>query len=107
MLNRLSGAHYRQDGGSSRMLEDVAFGLGIFLVGLRGVAEVAHEVAGSLMELREHRHQFPWAFILSCGLLVLPKTVGRATAGKVWGAIGDGLGRLVGRGRPAGPGDDA
>lgn len=104
MMARLSG-HYLQPGGSSRLLEDVGFACGLLLLTLRGLAEIAHEVAAALIELREHSHQFPWAFLMGCALLVAPKMVGRATAGRVWEAIGGGLAKLVSRGRSRGPGE--
>jgi hypothetical protein len=33
-------------------------------------------------------HEFPWGVVILVAALVLPKTVGRATAGKVWEVLG-------------------
>ena len=38
---------------------------------------------------------FPWGVILLQVLLVAPKTLGRATAGKVWDAIADKVSKPV------------
>lgn len=39
----------------------------------------------------------PWGVVIVVGALVLPKTVGRATAGKVWEGIATRLGRRPSR----------
>jgi hypothetical protein len=88
-----------------RQVENAGYWVALALVGVRGVLEMVHEVVGWFMTLRPHQHGMPWAFMVAVFCFVLPKWVGRATAGKVWGGIGTGLTRLVGRGRPAAPGE--
>jgi hypothetical protein len=94
-----------QRGGTSRLIEDAGFVVGLGLLGLRGVAEILPEMLGPFMALRPHEHQFPTALILSSVLLVAPKWLGKASAGRVWEALGAGGAKLIGRGRPAGPGE--
>lgn len=86
----------------SRHIEDAGFAAGGLLIVARGIAELVHEF---YPVIEAHKHGIPWGFFMGCGLLVLPKVLGRATAGKVWEAIGTGVGRLIGRGRPAAPGE--
>lgn len=107
MISRLSGSytHLAPGVARSRFIEDAGFVTGLALLGLRGLSELVHEWVGMLVELRPHGHPFPAALILSAVLLVAPKWLGRATAGKVWTALGGGAARLLGRGRPAGPGE--
>lgn len=64
----------------SRLLEDVGFlaaiGLGVYA----GVKEAnALHVA----------HHFPWALLIVMSILAAPKTLGRASAGKVWERLAD------------------
>jgi len=98
--------HYRFN--PSRLLEDIAFAVGILSILARVVVELAHET-GHWAPLADHKG-IPWAFAASVVLLIAPKMLGKATAGRVWEALGGGvsagLGKLVGRGRPAGPGED-
>jgi len=92
-------------GGTSRLIEDVGFCVGLGLLGLRGLAEVVPEMLGPFMTLKPHEHHVPWAILLSSVLLVAPKWLGKATAGKVWEALGQGGAKLLARGRPSGPGE--
>lgn len=102
---RPSREYQTLSGGRSRQIEDWGFVVAIVLMAIRGLSELLHEWAAMLVELRPHPHPWPWAFLISVLVVALPKFLGRATAGKVWESIGAGLGRLVGRGRPAGPGE--
>ncbi len=89
--------------GAARMIEDGAFIIGATLLATKSAVEILQD-AGFLTYPPNHTG-FPLGLILTCVLLIAPKMLGRATAGKVWGAVGDGLAKLVGRGRPAAPGE--
>lgn len=105
-LQKQVGRYSALRGGTSRLIEDAGFLVGLTLLGLRGLAEIIPEFLGPFIPLRPHEHHFPTALILSCVLLVAPKWLGKATAGKVWEALGQGGSKLLGRGRPAGPGEN-
>lgn len=46
---------------------------------------------------------FPWGVAMVIAALVLPKTVGRATSGRVWSALSGLAPRVGGRGSQGGP----
>jgi hypothetical protein len=97
---RIDGAKYGSPlrGGASRMIEDSAFFLGLLLIASRATVEMGQEIGYWPMPADHHS---AWATLLEflrASLLVAPKTLGRATAGGVWGAIGSGVGKMVGRG---------
>lgn len=64
----------------SRWIEDVGFALAIAI----GVAYVGAE-AGFWGKTPEG---IPWGLLILMAVLAAPKTLGRATAGKVWDAVG-------------------
>lgn len=90
---RLEADRIRHSNGGRRV-ENVAMWVAILLIATRSIVELiqgtgilAHVDAG-----------FPWGFWMTCGLLVLPKVVGRSSAGRFWESIGAGIGRRVGGG---------
>ena len=87
-------------GGASRILEDTAFFLGLLLIASRAVIEMGQEI--DYWPMPEEGHSFAGILVefLRSSLLVAPKILGRATAGGVWTAVGSGVGKLVGRGKP-------
>lgn len=76
-----------------RLVETTGFGIGVGLLATKTFVEILQD-AGFLTYPPEHG--WPWGLFLSCGLMVLPKFLGKATAGKVWGSIGEGLSRRIG-----------
>ncbi len=71
----------------SRALENAAFALAV-LLGTAYVifVEILPAIGWRLGEA-DHVHNFPWGLFAILTLLVAPKTVGRATAGKVWDRV--------------------
>jgi hypothetical protein len=92
-------------GGSSRLLEDVAFCMGLFLIGGKGTIEMMQE-AGRLPHA-DHSFMTVLVEFLRSSLLIVPKMLGKSTGGAVWGSIGSGIGKIVGRGGKPGRDDDA
>lgn len=88
--------------GRSRLLEDVGFAAAIALGLLYGVAEALARIG---VRLGPHAPDtsFPWGLLIVMAVLAAPKTLGRASAGRVWDAIG---GLLPGR-RSGTPGTGA
>lgn len=90
MMTRFSARYQRpkEDGTKmlwSRFLEDMAFLLGVFLIGSKGIVEVLQDAS----ILPHHEHSFG-SIMLEFGrngLLVAPKMLGRATAGRAWVAL--------------------
>lgn len=72
--------------GNSRTIENVGFLAAVLIAVLYGLAEAASRVGVSLGECG-HSHGIPWGLAIISGALVLPKTVGRATAGRIWEAF--------------------
>lgn len=67
----------------SRALENVGFLLGLGLVvGFELFADILPRAHGSTVD-----HAFPWGLVVAAALLVAPKMLGRATAGRVWDAL--------------------
>lgn len=71
----------------SRILEDVAFALGIVLLGSYALSETLLNL-GWRLGPHEPGHDFPWGQVLISAIFIAPKLLGRATAGKIWDAIG-------------------
>ena len=72
----------------SRILEDVAFLLAVLLAAAYVVGvEILPSVGWRLGPCEAHEHGIPWGLVLSLSVLAAPKTLGRATAGKVWDVI--------------------
>lgn len=88
MMARLSGRYQAHSGGLSRLLEDFGFLVGLLLIAGKGVVEILAD-AGIV---RHANHGFPWAFFGYTALLIAPKMVGRASAGRAW----EGLARVLG-----------
>lgn len=78
-----------------RLTEDVAMWVAIVLIVIRSGVELVQEI-GMVPHVDAG---FPFGFWMTCGLLVLPKVVGRASAGRFWEAIGGGIGRRIGGGK--------
>lgn len=76
----------------SRLIEDTGFAIGIGLIALRGVAELVQE----FLDRPNHTHPFPLAFVIGVLACVLPKTLGRMTAGRIWEVLG---GSVLNRGK--------
>jgi hypothetical protein len=75
-----------KNGRASRWIENGLAVLGgliaaAYVVGVEIYPAIAFTTAPS-------GHGFPWGVVILVAALVLPKTVGRATAGKVWDVIG-------------------
>lgn len=86
----------------SRQIEDwgflIACGLGL----LYGIGEIIVYVVVSL-GLRPHTEApFPWIVMAFFIGGILPKTLGRATAGQVWVVLAHGVARLLTRGKNGG-----
>lgn len=62
----------------SRVLEDVGFFAAIALGIFAGIREALSTAVD---------RPFPWALLIVMALLAAPKTIGRASAGRVWAAI--------------------
>lgn len=102
---RPSGAFDPDAGRTHRRVENAGMWVAIGLVTLRSLIEMGQDVG-----LFDHvKHGFPWGFASTVFMLLLPKVVSRASYGRAWEAIAGGLAtgiaKLVGRGRPAGPGE--
>ena len=90
MMTRFSARYQRpkEDGTRilwSRLLEDVAFLLGVFLIGSKGIVEVLQDAS-----VLPHRDHSLGSIVLEFGrntLLIAPKMLGRATAGRAWVAL--------------------
>lgn len=67
----------------SRLIEDVGFLVAVLLVGAYGAVEVG--VHAGLLHPEVHDHSIPWPMVIGVGALILPKTLGRASAGRIWG----------------------
>jgi hypothetical protein len=94
---------------AGRYIENICLLIAAMLLALQGISEVAEQWYCLMNECRPHSHGFPWAFVLGFFGFLLPKGIGKLSGGKVWESIaanaGAGLGKLIGRGRPAGPGE--
>lgn len=69
----------------SRLLEDLAFLLGIFLIGAKGLVEILQDA--SVLPHRDHSFGSIMLEFGRNGLLIAPKMLGRATAGRAWVAL--------------------
>lgn len=67
-----------------RMVENIGFLGGALVAVLYGTAEAAQQAG--LLQNPAHSRGIPWGLVIIVGALVLPKTLGRATAGKIWQA---------------------
>jgi len=65
----------------SRKVEDAGFAAAILLVTLWCLVAIAKSAGVLVGPLNQG---FPWEFVILCAVLVVPKTVGRATAGRIW-----------------------
>ena len=83
-----------------RRAENALIWVAVGAVVLRVLVETVHEIAGMFLTLKPHPHPFPWAFVAIFLGSILPKTLGRASAGKVWEILATGGAKLIGRGRP-------
>lgn len=90
----------RQSRSRSRLLEDVSFVLGVLVAVSFAAAEIALKLGVHLGECSHTDSGTPWGLLVIAGILIAPKTLGRATAGKVWQAVGE---RIAGRRLPDPP----
>lgn len=67
-----------------RWIENILAIVGILQAALYGTMEAL--ARGGFLQHNEHAG-FPWITLAILGVCVLPKTVGRATAGRVWDAV--------------------
>ena len=74
-----------------RGIETGAFLLGVLLLAAYGLAETLSMLGWRLGEHDGH-HGFPWGQFVIGGLLIAPKMLGRATAGKIWDWLGSKMG---------------
>jgi hypothetical protein len=65
-----------------RNVETFGFAVGTFLVLCFGLVEVLHK-AGVRLGPGEPDHGFPWGTMIMATILIVPKVLGRATAGKL------------------------
>lgn len=70
----------------SRLLEDIAFIVGIAIAVLYAIGEFLTSMGWCIKTCNPHAG-VPWMTVVLFAGCVLPKTLGRATAGKVWDAI--------------------
>lgn len=82
-----------------RAIEDYGFIIGLGLMTLFGLAETAVYLAVSLGFVPRVDAPHPWIVILYVLLAVLPKYLGRATAGQVWVILARATGSLISRGK--------
>lgn len=61
-----------------RTIENIAFGVGVALLAFAGIREALGMGPAS----------FPWVTFIAASVLVAPKMLGRATAGRVWDLLG-------------------
>lgn len=61
-----------------RWIENAAFAVGVLLLAFAGIREA----------LGMGPPHFPWVTFISASVLVAPKMLGRATAGRVWNLLG-------------------
>ena len=90
-IERLSSRYSAQRGGMSRILEDLAFLVGVFLIGTKGVVEILQEA--SVIPYHDHTVA---SIVVEFGrstVLVVPKMIGKATAGRAWTALGERFGK--------------
>lgn len=73
-----------------RFVETFAFAGGVVLLMLYMIVEVLH-AAGIRLGTGETDHGFPFGTMIAASLLVAPKMIGKATAGRAWS-------RFAGRG---------
>ena len=73
-----------------RAVEAVSFILGVLILAAYGLSEVLVHLGWKLGPHSDTT--FPWGQIIVGALLVAPKMLGRATAGKIWDAIGQKFG---------------
>ena len=69
----------KEPNGRSRILEDSAFVLGV-------VVAAGYVVFAEILKPDPGR-AFPWGVMILVGACVAPKTLGRATAGRIWDRI--------------------
>lgn len=70
----------------SRIIEDVLAFAGIFQALFYGVLEALRSAGFKLGDCPTE-HSFPWVTLSILACCVAPKTLGRATAGKVWSGL--------------------
>jgi cellulose synthase/poly-beta-1,6-N-acetylglucosamine synthase-like glycosyltransferase len=87
---------------ASRRIEDGGFLLGLVLMGLYGGAELIIYVLVSIGRVPYVHVSAPKIIVLLALLCVLPKYMGRATAGQVWITLAQGATRLFGK-KPEAP----
>jgi hypothetical protein len=69
-----------------RFVETFAFAGGVILLMLYMVVEILH-AAGVRLGTGPTDEGFPWGTMISASLLVAPKMIGKATAGRAWNKI--------------------
>ena len=72
-----------------RFVETFAFAGGVVLLMLYMVVEILH-AAGVRLGSGPTDEGFPWGTMISASLLVAPKMIGKATAGRAWNKIAGG-----------------
>lgn len=72
---------------TSRKIEDFGFLVAVIIAGLYALGELAIHVS-----LAKRGSGFPYITVILVLALVLPKTVGRATTGRVWEKLADRFG---------------
>lgn len=65
-----------------RSAESTGFLVAVAVVALYGIAEAG--IHAGLLHPDCHKEGIPWGMVLLVFALVLPKTLGRATAGDIW-----------------------
>lgn len=83
----------------SRQIEDWGFIIALVLGALYGLSEVIVYAVVSLGIRPYVEAPFPWLVMAFFIGGILPKTLGRATAGQVWVVLAQGVARLISRGK--------
>lgn len=83
---------------TNRKMETWAFFIGIALLTINGLAETFVRVRCRINECRVFEGEFPWWLLVTAGLLIAPKMIGRSAAGRFWNALPDMILRIRGRG---------
>lgn len=79
-----------------RRLEDWGMGIAIAVAVVAALARVGVNTYCSVRPCPVYRPGFPWEVWGLMGMLVLPKVIGRQTAGRVWLALAERVNRITG-----------
>lgn len=76
---------------TGRTIENVGFSVALFVVALYALGEFVHHVGYRIGPCAAEVDSFPWGTFFLATICILPKTIGRATAGAIWGKLAGGV----------------